>query len=271
MPERDDTVEIEMPSLQASKGDEAIEHDVLIDAADHAIEPASGVSLESDVLVNDGVDQPPSSGSPAYFNKMLIGLCGVFIAALIFSFVLMQQQSNEFMNAESRIADLESRLSTTDESVSQSSVALQVKVKELKDRTNELEKQMDKLWASAWRRNQNEIASHTKSIEMHGKSLKETVDILDDLQTLNKRLEKDVGGLKKNSANVKSFKGSLKKQQESVTRLQQSLKSLQQSQLSIKATAEENSEWIQSINVFRKQTNQTISQIEKQLNLNKGK
>ena len=53
---------------------------------------------------------------------------------------------------------LENKLSATGEEIGESTVALQVKVTELSNKTNELWEQMDKLWASAWRRNQKEIA-----------------------------------------------------------------------------------------------------------------
>ncbi|MEN8771342.1 MAG: hypothetical protein ABF267_08670, partial [Glaciecola sp.] len=46
-----------------------------------------------------------------------------------------------------------------------STVALQVKVTELANRLEELWQQMDKLWASAWRRNQSEIKDLTKVVE----------------------------------------------------------------------------------------------------------
>ena len=60
--------------------------------------------------------------------------------------------------AEQRILQLENKLSATGEEIGESTVALQVKVTELTNKTNELWEQMDKLWASAWRRNQQEIA-----------------------------------------------------------------------------------------------------------------
>lgn len=74
-------------------------------------------------------------------------------------FTLLEAQKLAAQNAESRIAFLEQKLSATGEEIGESTVALQVKVTELTNKTNELWEQMDKLWASAWRRNQQEITA----------------------------------------------------------------------------------------------------------------
>ncbi|MGS2720377.1 hypothetical protein [Paraglaciecola aestuariivivens] len=73
-------------------------------------------------------------------------------------------QFKVLQQAQSRITELESRLSATGEDMDQSAAALQVKVSELSNKTAELWEQMDKLWASAWRRNQAEIGELNKSL-----------------------------------------------------------------------------------------------------------
>jgi len=83
-----------------------------------------------------------------------LGACG----GCYYLYTLLEQQKNAASAAEQRIAQLENKLSATGEEIGESTVALQVKVTELSNRTNELWEQMDKLWASAWRRNQKEIA-----------------------------------------------------------------------------------------------------------------
>lgn len=70
-----------------------------------------------------------------------------------------QQQLQLITKAEGRIADLEQQLSATGEEMGESAVAMQVKVSGLVEKTDKLWTEMDKLWASAWRRNQSEIKS----------------------------------------------------------------------------------------------------------------
>lgn len=74
----------------------------------------------------------------------------------------LNQQS--LLEAQARIENLQQRLSTTDENMSDSSLAMQLHIKELKEKTEQLWQQMDKLWASAWRRNQKEIGGMSDSI-----------------------------------------------------------------------------------------------------------
>lgn len=82
-------------------------------------------------------------------------------------YLLYSQQQSQlaFDSATARILELENRLSATGEEMGNSTVALQVKVTELANRSEELWQQMDKLWASAWRRNQSEIKDLTKVVE----------------------------------------------------------------------------------------------------------
>ena len=309
MPKRDDSVEIEnLPSLQASKTDDLVDVDETqqVQSLDHESDKSSSdpevvdehsvmissqsdndIPLDESDSANEGFDGDstavldPVEASAADLShqissvsttpKLLYVCVVVLFIAIIGLIYALLQQSESLESAQNRIADLENRLSTTDESVNQSSVALQVKVKELKDKTDDLWKQMDKLWASAWRRNQTEIASHTKSIEKHQSSISEAAILLEALEKQNKALLNDVSNLKQKSSDVTSIQKSLQKQELELSKLQQTFKSMQQSQLSNKALAEENAEWIQSINVFRKQTNQAISRLDKQINQSTGK
>ncbi len=110
----------------------------------------------------------------------------------------LHQQHVQTLNAnEARILSLESKLSATGEEIGNSTVALQVKVTELSNRSEQLWEQMDKLWASAWRRNQQEI----KAIEAGLGNFKKDVNTLikqtetqvstsaDRIQQLQKRID----------------------------------------------------------------------------------
>ncbi|SEL07642.1 hypothetical protein SAMN05216262_105145 [Colwellia chukchiensis] len=71
-----------------------------------------------------------------------------------------QQQQNQAMQVNAsneRIQLLENQLSATGEEMGESTVALKVKLEAISEKTELLLSEMDKLWASAWRRNQQEI------------------------------------------------------------------------------------------------------------------
>ena len=85
---------------------------------------------------------------------------------------------------QARITELERRLSATGAEMDQSAVALQVKVTELSERTNQLWEQMDKLWASAWRRNQSEIKDLSNSLTTQNTKLNDKISSVEsDIKT----------------------------------------------------------------------------------------
>lgn len=122
------------------------------------------------------------------------GASGVVITLLVFlilagfgfSYWLYQEQTKLVSNlssAQARILDLEQQLSATGEEMGESTVAIQAKVKQLDAKSKELWDQMDKLWASAWRRNQSEIKGLTGKIDGLSSSDKELDKQLRDLNT----------------------------------------------------------------------------------------
>jgi len=111
-------------------------------------------------------------------------------------YTLLEQQKVIAQEADKRILQLENKLSATGEEIGESTVALQVKVTELSNKTNELWEQMDKLWASAWRRNQKEIA--------------DLGDRVGNVQTaLNKNIDTVANDVKSQTAVIGSLKNQL--------------------------------------------------------------
>ncbi|WP_026377167.1 hypothetical protein [Aestuariibacter salexigens] len=110
-----------------------------------------------------GKKKPPQADDNVKVQKSggaVLALLLAFMAcgAAGYLYHLNTQQQQMLVSAQERITDLERRLSATGEEMGESTVALQVKVKELSAKSDELWEQMDKLWASAWRRNQKEIS-----------------------------------------------------------------------------------------------------------------
>ncbi len=113
--------------------------------------------------------QPPAPTIVKANNQGLVisTLLIALIAAGASGFLYYTQQQSQMAldSATTRILELENRLSATGEEMGNSTVALQVKVGELANRAEELWGQMDKLWASAWRRNQKDIKDLSKVVE----------------------------------------------------------------------------------------------------------
>ena len=83
-----------------------------------------------------------------------------YVALAATAWYFYQQQINVTRSLESssqRIQQLENQLSATGEEMGESTIALKVKLEAIGEKTELLLSEMDKLWASAWRKNQKEI------------------------------------------------------------------------------------------------------------------
>ena len=105
--------------------------------------PAAGVEVK-----------PRSSGLTIFLLLTILTSVGVG------GWWLVQQDklNLELIEAsEQRIRELENQLSATGEEMGESAGAMRARLSSLTEKTDELWKQMDKLWASAWRKNQDDI------------------------------------------------------------------------------------------------------------------
>lgn len=163
------------------------------------------------------------------------------------------------LSYEARIADLEDRLSDTDEGMSQSTTAMAVKIKELYS-------EVDKLWASAWRRNKAKIADLEKSATSHGSTLaslqKTDKDYSAQLQTLAvdmKALQAVAGDLERIQKTATASEAQLERLGDDLNRLNLEFAKLQR-------RVGVNEEWVESNNNFRKTVNRNLSDLNTRLN-----
>jgi chromosome segregation ATPase len=116
-------------------------------------------SNKSSKKVNSPDKSINTSNSPSWFAFLFLLI--MIVSATSYWSV---GQYKALQQAQNRITDLESRLYATGENMDQSAEALQIKVSKLSVKTEDLWNQMDKLWASAWRRNQSEIGVLNKTV-----------------------------------------------------------------------------------------------------------
>ena len=122
----------------------------------------------------------------------------VFTTLLIFSlgsfggwwFYQQDLQTQAIVEAsERRILELEKQLSVTGEELGESAGDMKARLTVLTKKTEELWTEMDKLWASAWRRNQAEIADLAKESKTTAANLsKQTAIAADSLKAMNQKL-----------------------------------------------------------------------------------
>lgn len=193
----------------------------------------SSSNKDTTEIVRDGEYTNKNSGaSPLWIALLLLFTTGV-AASSYYLWTLTEQQKEQLAQAEQRIQSLENKLSATGEEIGESTVALQVKVTELNERTNELWKEMDKLWASAWRRNQKELSDLKESLsafegmskkvnEESQSAIKALVDksnsyepqlasLADEILSLNVQLEQSNVNASANTDTLKKLEATLNK------------------------------------------------------------
>jgi hypothetical protein len=126
-------------------------------------------SVDND-SVKSNVDIQPTkqTNSSSTLSKLSTLLLYTIIAAA--GYLLYQQdiKTTAIINsAEQRIAGLERQLSATGEEMGESAVEMKVRIETLGKTSDKLWDEMDKLWASAWRKNQSQI----KKLQKDNKSL----------------------------------------------------------------------------------------------------
>ena len=129
-------------------------------------QPSGATPTSSSSSTTDSLDEPKSSSGGSSFTvvfALLIALGAGGASGWLYT--QNEAQKKVLLDAQQSIAELENRLSATDEEMGQSAVALQVKVTELGEKADQLWEQMDKLWASAWRRNQSEIKTLRQKVD----------------------------------------------------------------------------------------------------------
>lgn len=243
MPRRDETEILDAPGLRA--------------------DPRTGGSRPA-----PGSGRPPTgrheavhADAPISRVLIIVALClavgvGAWTALIHRS---LGQARVELGQAQSRIAELERQLSSSDESWSQSSVAMQVKLKDVADKTDTLWKEMDKLWASAWRRNQKDIGDQAELLKKQDALLKSQAQAVaglrQELQTQGKSLGERAGSLEK----------SLAARQKAIDESLASLNRMAAEQGALSKRVQTNEEWIESINAHRRQINQQLESLRQSL------
>jgi chromosome segregation ATPase len=108
---------------------------------------------------SDKVHSTPNAPKAFSFaQKLLMLMPYVALAAAGWYFYQQQLSVNHILESSShRIQQLENKLSATGEEMGESTIALKVKLEAISEKTELLLSEMDKLWASAWRKNQKEI------------------------------------------------------------------------------------------------------------------
>ncbi len=178
--------------------------------------------------------------------------------------------------SDARIASLEARLSSTDQMVSQAN-------DQLEDKLKEVSSEVDKLWASAWRKNKDLIDRTTADLKKLGSDIQAQVEGARKSNEKLSNVQGQIDGLSKKLAAVESLKKQLdelsksldatgkqlESQGQKLATVEKSTGSVNEISTQIEAVSEqlggienrvgEVEQDIQSINAFRKQVNARLN------------
>jgi len=168
----------------------------------------------------------------------------------------------QLVQAQARVVALEQRLSVTDESVNQSGLALQVKIKDLDATLTQLRDETLSAQKTQLDQHSAQLAALDKSLKNSQSQLAQNGQRDEEQQ---KALDGVRGQLDKVAPLVDASKRKVDEQQASIEAANDKLNKLAAQQNKLEGRVGVNEEWVQSINTFRVQTNRELVNIKQQL------
>lgn len=168
----------------------------------------------------------------------------------------------QLVQAQARVVSLEQRLSVTDESVNQSGLSLQVKIKDL-------DAMLTQLRDETLSKQKTQLDQHSAQLAALDKSLKSSQAQLAQNSQRDEEQQKGLDGVRgqldKVAPLVETSKRKVDEQQASIDAANDKLNKLAAQQSKLEGRVGVNEEWVQSINTFRVQTNRELVNIKQQL------
>ena len=186
----------------------------------------------------------PSSGNSSLFLNVMIYVLLILIMGGAWWFDLQNKNLQAKLDiADSRIQKLEEQLSATGEEMGESAVVIKARIKSLSERTDELWVQMDKLWASAWRRNQADIKKLSEQTDKQQKSISDikkrettTLSSIKSIKDKQTQADFNLGIMTEQMESAKNVQADIDKLKEEVTSIQSKAFTGDQNQIELAST-----------------------------------
>lgn len=166
------------------------------------------------------------------------------------------QANDQIENYAMRIGDLEARLSDTDEGMNQNAEVQAVKIAEL-------EKEVRKLWDNVWKESRERLGKLEDASASHSKDIKSVKGTVTSATSQLREVSADIVGLKAISGDLTRIIASGKANQAEVERVADKLNEINLTLAKMDRRVAGNEEWLASVDVFRKQVNASLSQLQK--------
>ncbi|TNE75581.1 MAG: hypothetical protein EP334_09945 [Gammaproteobacteria bacterium] len=183
------------------------------------------------------------------------------------------EQTQRFEALQTRFNDLEAKIVSTDESLSQSGAALSVKLKEHQESLDKHWAEIKKLWGVSYDRNRKTIEEQGKSLASQDKVIKglqasmtarkkEIATLTGQVDKAAKSAETSASSALAAKLEVNDMVGQVQDVADRLNRLEKSLKSSQQT---MNSRISGNEEAIRAIDAYRLQINRDLQLMKQQL------
>jgi len=201
-----------------------------------------------------------SSNGSGGFWKLLIALLVIgLLAGAGFGWLQFSNLSKNHADLQQRFDALESRLSSTDESMSQSGAALQLKISKQGESLERHWAEIKKLWGVTNDINKGKISKNKKDIEFLATKRTATEKSVADLSA---RVDKENRSLTNLSGNYLAITADIDGINTTARNQSDKIASLEAALNKIDRQLKSNAEAIESMDAFRRQTNQKIYNLE---------
>jgi|TARA_R110000782_G_scaffold20485_24_gene55327 chromosome segregation ATPase len=209
--------------------------------------------------------EPAKAGGGGFVMFMLTVLVLLLSGVAYYLYDQLSATQTQLLASQDRLDALEMRLSSADESISESTVTTSVKL-------NELDQEVRKLWDNVWKKQKDELAQHEATLAKQqsemDKSLKRIVALEAKLKTSDEQLNKIAKSYNSDRESFTSMSGKLdrviaqaevnKKELLNMGKQVASGGGLDARVKDVERRITQNEEWLDSVNAFRKQVNRDI-------------
>lgn len=214
-------------------------------------------------------DKPRSNGGGGGANGvwktllvvLLIGVGGVGWFAW--------QQYQQLNTLQRNFDDLNARLASTDESLSQSGTALQLKIREQGEELDKHWVEIKKLWGISYDRNRKQIEANTKAASGNAARLAKMENLATTVSEVKKQLELDSKKIADISSNALVVSADMEDIQQRLRNVVDKLSALDRAfnqwRSGVDSRLKKNEEALDSIDAYRRQINQELLQLRQKL------
>jgi methyl-accepting chemotaxis protein len=213
-------------------------------------------------------DVPDVQGNSSVMKPLVAAVVLMLVVTLGLSAYLYKQltETQSMIRLyEVRIGDLEQRLSVTDESMSESSVAMKVKVKEM-------DSEIRKLWDNVWKKSKESFAKIDVTLKNHQQSIASSDAYIASAKQLQSKNDRVVADLTQQLTSIKSMQSTvtnnqklLASQERSIETTNDKVNRMTNSVTALDRRVKETEEWVESINGFRRQANRDINELNQKI------